>query len=163
YTAVSGNLSFTGGGTQRTFVIPILGDTNVEPDETFVINLSNPQNVTFARPSATITIVSDDSSTGNPLDLTGFFVRQQYLDFFGRDPDTDGFNFWVNNIDKCGSDTDCRDVQRINTSGAFFLSIEFQETGYLVERIYKTAFGDDTGNSTLGSTHQLAVPIVRRN
>jgi len=33
-------------------------------------------------------------------------------------------------------------VKRINVSAAFYLSIEFQETGYLVERIYKTAFGD---------------------
>ena len=48
-------------------------------------------------------------------------------------------------------------------SAAFFLSIEFQETGYLVERMYKTAYGDATGSSTTGSAHQLAVPIVRFN
>ncbi|HBB87721.1 MAG TPA: hypothetical protein DC047_08915, partial [Blastocatellia bacterium] len=34
------------------------------------------------------------------------------------------------------------EVQRINTSAAFFLSIEFQETGFYVERIYKTGFSD---------------------
>jgi len=33
-------------------------------------------------------------------------------------------------------------VKRIDTSAAFFLSIEFQQTGYLVFRIYKTAFGN---------------------
>jgi hypothetical protein len=33
----------------------------------------------------------------------------------------------------------------------------------LVERIYKTAYGDATGLSSLGGTHQLAVPIIRLN
>jgi len=46
-------------------------------------------------------------------------------------------------------------------SASFFLSIEFQDTGYLVERVYKAAFGDATGNSTFPSSHQLAVPAVR--
>src|SRR5207249_2912653 len=44
---------------------------------------------------------------------------------------------------------------------AYFLSIEFQQTGYLVERIYKSAYGDATGTSAIGGTHQLPVPIVR--
>ena len=52
---------------------------------------------------------------------------------------------------------------RINTSAAYFLSIEFQQTGYLVERMYKAAFGDANGTSTFGGSHQLAVPIVRFN
>jgi hypothetical protein len=52
-------------------------------------------------------------------------------------------------------------VRRINASGAFFLSIEFQQTGYLVERIYKTSYGDASATSTLGGTHTLFVPTVR--
>jgi hypothetical protein len=69
----------------------------------------------------------------------------------------------VNNIESCGADANCRAVKRIDTSAAFFLSIEFQQTGYLVERIYKASYGDATGTSTLGGTHQLSVPIVRLN
>ena len=57
----------------------------------------------------------------------------------------------------------CREIRRINVSAAFFLSIEFQQTGYLVERLYKAAYGSATGTSTLGGTHQLSVPIVRLN
>jgi hypothetical protein len=162
YTAVSGNLSFAGGGTTRTFVVSLFGDTNVEADETFSINLSNPQNVIFARSTALVTIVGDDSATGNPIDLPGFMVRQQYLDFLGRNPDADGFNFWVASINSCGADAGCLEVHRINASAAFFLSIEFTETGYFVERIYKSAYGDATGTSTFQSTHQLQVPIVRQ-
>jgi hypothetical protein len=33
-------------------------------------------------------------------------------------------------------------LKRINVSAAFFLSIEFQETGYLVYRLYKSSFGN---------------------
>ena len=101
---------------------------------------------------------------GNPIDQTDFFVRQHYADFLNRTPDASGLAFWDNQIDQCGSDTACIEVHRINGSGAFFLSIEFQETGYLVERAYKTAYGDDTKGSTLGGTpHNISVPIVRFN
>src|SRR5213079_178655 len=57
----------------------------------------------------------------------------------------------------------CVQLKRINVSAAYFLSIEFQQTGYLVERIYKVAYGDASGTSTFGGAHQLAVPIVRLN
>ncbi len=69
-----------------------------------------------------------------------FFVRQQYLDFLNRQPDGSGLSFWMNNIDMCGRNTQCRDVKRIDTSAAFFLSIEFQRTGFLVYRLYKASF-----------------------
>ena len=55
----------------------------------------------------------------------------------------------------------CVELKRINVSAAFHLSIEFQQTGYLVERMYKSADGDAVGTSTLGPPHQLSVPIIR--
>jgi CSLREA domain-containing protein len=81
-------------------------------------------------------------NTANPLDTSEYFVRQQYVDFLNREPDEAGLNFWVNNIDNCGTDAQCREVKRIDTSAAFFLSIEFQQTGYLVFRTYQTAYGE---------------------
>ena len=85
---------------------------------------------------------SYNGGTANPLDTTDYFVRQQYVDFLGREPDEAGFTFWVNNIESCGGDQDCRATKRIDTSAAFFLSIEFQQTGYLVERTYQAAYGE---------------------
>jgi len=99
----------------------------------------------------------------NPLAEPAFFVRQHYVDFLSREPDVSGLDFWSNNIFECAGAQDCSERKRINTSAAFFLSIEFQQTGYLVERLYKTAFGDATGSSTLGGTHNLSVPIIRLN
>jgi hypothetical protein len=81
----------------------------------------------------------------NPLDTTEYFVRQQYLDFLGREPDEAGFNFWVNNIDSCGVDAGCREIKRVDASAAFFLSIEFQQTGYLVYRAYESSYGNLDG------------------
>jgi uncharacterized delta-60 repeat protein len=78
----------------------------------------------------------------NPLDTSEYFVRQQYIDFLSREPDESGFNFWVNQIESCGADANCRAANRVNTSAAFFISIEFQQTGYLVYRTYKTAYGN---------------------
>jgi choice-of-anchor B domain-containing protein len=79
------------------------------------------------------------------IDYAPFFVRQQYLDFLGRQPDEAGLGFWSQGIAACGAQAACLNDKRQNTSAAFFLSIEFQETGYLVYRMYKAAYGDMPG------------------
>jgi len=76
----------------------------------------------------------------NPLDTPEYFVRQHYLDFLGREPDESGFNFWSDQIYKCGFDAACIEVRRINVSAAYFLSTEFQETGGLVDRLYRASY-----------------------
>ena len=78
-------------------------------------------------------------SDRNPSDDPQFFVQQHYDDFLSRDPDPDGLAFWTNQILSCGSDAQCIDTKRQNVSAAYFLSIEFQETGYLVYRFYNAA------------------------
>lgn len=95
------------------------------------------------------------------IDDSDFFVQQHYIDFLNRMPDPSGFAFWTNQITSCGNDQTCIAAKRVNTSGAYFLSIEFQQTGYLVERMYKTAYGPGTGTSTIGGTHQLEVPVIK--
>jgi hypothetical protein len=96
-----------------------------------------------------------------------YFIRQHYIDFLGRQPDESGWAFWENTIEQCGGDLQCREVKRISASAAFYLSIEFQETGFLLERLYKSAYGDAIGASTLGepagSSHSIAVPIILLN
>ena len=78
----------------------------------------------------------------NQIDDTQFFVRQHYRDFLNREADPDGLAFWTNQISSCGGDQGCIEVKRINDSESFFLSIEFQETGYLAYRTYLAAFGN---------------------
>jgi hypothetical protein len=81
----------------------------------------------------------------NKIDDPQFFVAQHYRDFLNREPDASGLAFWVNEITSCGTNAQCVQVKRVNVSAAFFLSIEFQETGYLVYRFYKAAYGNLPG------------------
>ena len=98
---------------------------------------------------------------GTYIDDSRNFVTQHYRDFLNREPDASGLAFWTNEISSCSANLSCIDRKRVNVSAAFFLSIEFQETGYLVERLYKSSYGDAVGTSTIGGTHPLSVPIVR--
>jgi hypothetical protein len=164
YTQALGTLVFGPGETSKNFTVFVKNDAFLEGAETVQITLSNPVGTTLgATPAATLTITSDDAASGpSPVRAesfnTSFFVRQQYLDFFSREPDASGFAFWVNDIESCGADAACREVKRINVSAAFFLSIEFQETGYLTYRMYKAAYGDATSPGVPGT-----VPVIRLN
>jgi cytochrome c peroxidase len=93
------------------------------------------------------TVFGDTSGiTTNEIDQTDTFVVQHYRDFLNREPDSSGLNFWMNQISQCGSNAGCVEVMRVNTSASFFLSIEFQESGYLAYRFYKAAFGNLPGS-----------------
>ncbi|HEY6802885.1 MAG TPA: hypothetical protein VI306_04830, partial [Pyrinomonadaceae bacterium] len=163
---VSVNATDAGSGVKRIFYSLdethyqlYTGPLTVDPNQTSIIrafaddNLANRSSV----------IVFYPSLSNNPADNPQFFVRQHYFDFLNRTPDSSGLSFWANEITLCGTDQTCIEQKRINVSGAFYLSIEFQQTGYLVERIYKAAYGDSNGISTFNGTHQLAVPAVRFN
>ena len=165
YQNVFTTLHFAAGETAKTFSVLLVDDAYLEGQETFSLTLSNPNGAQLgANSTATLTIVDNEIANGvNPVDVADFSVRQHYLDFFTREPDPLGFAFWTNQINQCGADAQCVEIKRINVSAAFYLSIEFQETGYLVERMYKAAYGDAQGTSTIGGAHPLTVPIVRFN
>jgi len=167
YTTARRTITFAAGETSKTFSVFITDDVFAEPAETFGVLLSIPTGATLGTPtSATVTIFDNDVTNGaNPVKNASFnasfFVRQHYIDFFSREPDPGGLSFWTNEITQCGSDQQCIDLKRINVSGSFFLSIEFKDTGYLVYRAYKAAYGDAVGTSTDGGTHSLSVPVIR--
>ncbi|HEV2826626.1 MAG TPA: DUF4214 domain-containing protein, partial [Pyrinomonadaceae bacterium] len=159
FEAALGTLQFAAGdGAARTFIVLINQDSFVEGPETLTLTLSNlTGSAGFETPgattsTATLTIADDATEPAtNPNDDTDTFVRQHYRDFLNREPDAAGLAFWKDNIDKCNDPArrppgltvaQCIEIFRIHTSAAFFLSIEFQNTGYYVERVYKTAFGD---------------------
>ncbi|HZB46524.1 MAG TPA: DUF4214 domain-containing protein [Pyrinomonadaceae bacterium] len=154
YNASFGTLRFAAGETEKTVSVFITNDRYVEPSETFLVRLSNPVGCSLGTfTGATVNILSDDAVNGpNPVDWSAsfdpaFFVRQQYVDFLGREPDADGLAFWSTGIINCGTDAACAEPQRVNVSAAFYLSIEFQETGYLVYRTHKAAYGNLPGAS----------------
>jgi Bacterial Ig-like domain (group 3) len=156
-----GTLQFAANETQKTFVIPITQDSFTEGPETFTVNLSNliGAGAALAMPSSATVTISDGTNMlpPNAIDDTEVFVRQQYRDFLNRDADPAGLAFWKNNIDHCnmpgGADgfasvAQCIELMRINTSAAFFLSIEFQSTGNLVRSFYVAALNRPATNGT---------------
>jgi hypothetical protein len=144
YTIKLGTLTFADGETSKTLLVPIVDDAYVEGNETFTVTLSNAMGAGSLGNNTTtvVTITDNDTSPGtNPIDVAGFFVRQHYLDFLNRLPDTPGLNFWTDQIAGCGSDASCIAAKRESVSAAFFLSIEFQETGAFAIRTRRAAFG----------------------
>lgn len=140
---IIGKIAFTPGELSKTFVVFITEDSLIEGDESLTITLSDAIGCILGDNStATLTIHDSDNNggTSNPIDGAQFFVRQQYRDFLNRSADTDGLNYWAEQITSCGDDAGCVSYQRTNVSAAFFLSIEFQETGFLVYRLYKAAY-----------------------
>jgi len=170
YETTFGSLNFAAGETFKTISIPLIDDSYAEGNESFFVTLTNAGGgVVIGSPArTTVTITDNDATNGpNPIDTPDFFVRQHYLDFLNREPDPPGFGFWTNEINLCGTNQQCIDVKRINVSAAFFLSIEFQETGYLVYRTYKAAYGNLPGapvplklNEFLPDTQQIDLGVI---
>lgn len=166
YISQIGTLQFAAGETFKLINIPLIDDSYAEGSENFLITLSNPTGAVVGTPGTiTITLNDNESTNGvNPIDQSGIFVRQQYVDFLDREPDAQGNNFWIAEINNCTPKPQCTEVKRINVSAAFFLSIEFQESGYLAERAYKTAYGDTVGTAMVQNVPaQISVPIIRLN
>lgn len=91
----------------------------------------------------------------NPILDHARFVKQHYLDFLGRQPDTAGFNHWLGQINgdpNCAVDrAGC--FGRTNTSRAFFESIENRETNFFAYRLHRMTYSvfpkpDNSGFST---------------
>jgi hypothetical protein len=156
-----GVVTFAPGETSKSVRVLLTDDRFAETNETLTVSLSNPSGAALgARPTATVTIIDNDAVSGQspvaegPSFDANFFVRQHYLDFLNREPDAAGLAFWAGQTTGCNN-PDPR-VCRINVSAAFFLSIEFQETGYFVYRFYKAAYGDSTSPGVPGT-----VPVIR--
>ena len=172
YGTALGTLHFAAGETSKTFDVLIVDDAFVDSGETVNLTLSSPSvGAALGTPNAALLTINDNDaspSAVNPIDGTGFFVRQQYLDFLNREPDAAGFGFWTGEINSCGADAACIDREQASVSGAFFLSIEFQETGFYVIRAQRVAFGhrSDTASSRvnyrqfIGDARQLGDGVV---
>ena len=165
YATAIGRLRFAAGESSKPISVLIVDDGYGEGDEQFNIILSNAVGANLGA-SSTATVINDNETVngGNPINQPGFFVREFYLDFFSREPDPSGLAFWTNEITSCGTDTACIELRRTNVSAAFFLSIEFQQTGYLVYRMYKAAYGGTPVpvrfNEFLPDTQQIGLGVV---
>ncbi len=98
----NGNYFFTGIAQLDTYVITpsLAGFTFTPASRTF---------------SGDITLNMDFVAVpANRIEDSSFFVTQHYRDFLNREPDAAGLQFWVNNIESCGADAQCREVKRFS-------------------------------------------------
>jgi hypothetical protein len=146
YTLGTGTVVFANGESSKTFVLLATKDAyNTEGMQSVDLALTNPTGATVgSQGTATLSIIDDTSVPANsqPIDDAGTFVCQHYHDFLNRQSDSDGQAFWTNQITSCGNDAACIDEKRNNVSAAFFISIEFQNTGYFAFRFYRASFPD---------------------
>jgi parallel beta-helix repeat protein len=70
YTAASGALTFTVGAVTRTVAVTVIGDTAIEPDETFAVNLTNVSGATLSDGQGIGTISDDDAPALSGLELS---------------------------------------------------------------------------------------------
>jgi len=151
FATVAGTLNFAAGDTSKTFKVPIINDAYAEGTETFSVVLSNPSGATLgATATATISILDNETVDGtNPILLTnnagvGFFVRQHYLDFLGREPEPG--EPWSNILQNCADQFNTNPgsasagCDRITVSGSFFGSPEFKDKGVYLIDFYRVAF-----------------------
>ena len=132
-TDSNGNYRFDNVQTSGIYTVtPSRANFSFNPTERSLSQLGNSTDAPFNGVYA--------GTTNNPLDTPEYFVWQHYLDFLSREPDESGFNFWSDQIIGCGSDAACIERKRINVSAAYFLSIEFQQTGGLVNSLYRASF-----------------------
>ncbi len=146
FTADAGVERFTGPSVQAVTTTAQIYDLGVLANGTYTFNF---------RTSGTLakTLQFTQTSTAppaNPIDTAREFVKQQYRDFLNREADQAGEDFWTDNITKCNDPArrppgqtvaQCTLRQQETTSGAFFLSPEFQYTGYYVYRMFVGGLG----------------------
>jgi hypothetical protein len=82
-----------------------------------------------------------ETSLANPSDDARFFVRQHYRDFYGREADTAGLDYWRSQLEQCGDDENCLRARRVKVAAAFVSQPEFEEKAGFVHRLYRVAFG----------------------
>jgi hypothetical protein len=109
------------------------------------VNFSfNPFNRSFSQLAQETEAVFSGAFTGdraNPLDTAEYFVRQQYVDVLGREPDEAGFNYWSDQILACQGEARCVSGQRTSVAAAFFIEPEAQQTGTYIYDVYQGALG----------------------
>jgi Calx-beta domain len=103
YAAANGSLTFVPGETSKTIVVSVVGDTDVEQDESFSITLSNPVHATIAVGSATGTITNDDTEAPVAAGYWQGATNEGEYVYFTIGGDRSITDFRANNIsENCG-------------------------------------------------------------
>ena len=149
-TDATGNYRFDNVTTNNSYTV-----TPSRVNYTF-----NPFNRSFAQIGSNTDAAFTGTFTNdllNPLDTPEYFVRQQYVDVLGREPDEGGFNYWSDQILACAADVLCMNARRRDVGAAFFIEQEFQVTGSYIYDVYAGTLGRKPAFSEYSIDHQQVV------
>jgi hypothetical protein len=150
FTFTAGTLSFAPSETAKTFTVLINQNGRLDGEREAKLLLSNPTGgAALGTPSRAELEIEDDDigddNGHNPIDDNSNFVRQHYHDFLNREPESGGLGYWAGKLDDCRGDAACLDRERTNVSAAFYISQEFQNTGFFVFKLEKASFNRRPG------------------
>jgi len=160
YLATTGSLHFAPGEGTKIIASPVLHNGVIEGDLQFHIILLNPAGAGLGgTTTAAVTITDIDIPVPgrNQLDNPQFFVHQQYHDFLNREPDAAGFAYWTSQITQCNGDPVCEHNRRIDVAAAFFISQEFQQSGFFIQGFYRASLGRRPAFSEFNTDHNEVV------
>jgi uncharacterized repeat protein (TIGR01451 family) len=150
YAMTAGTLRFAAGESSKTINIPIINDGYKEGNEFFSIQLQSPAGASLGSISQATLMIEDDDAVAttpqqNPYLNNNFFVRQNYLDYLYREPDTSGFNDWVGVLNNCGPEKGFLgappNCDRAHVVHGFFAAPEHINSGFLIYRMYEVGLG----------------------
>ncbi len=142
YSTDLGVLRFAPGEQTKSFTVSIIDDAYADGMETTQLRLSDAVGMSLGpQAQAQLTIEDNDDGQGraNPVESPANFVRQQYLDLLGREPESGGEQYWLDLMNNCRAGSAACD--RVEVAGRFFRSKEFEERGYFVYRFYEASLG----------------------
>lgn len=144
---LSGSVTFAAGETTRTLLIPIVDDNLVEATtESFVVTLSNPTNGAQLGSLTTVTVGIRDDDLPAVADATldlrrlqlaadGFgkseehyrdFVQKAYARFLSRQPDEQGFTYWVSLMQLYEKSQHAMGLRQEDIEAGFLASLEYE-------------------------------------
>ena len=131
---------FIGDWTVNNLTVHVTSATEVEQEAERPLLIGS-RVVVIGTQRADLSIDAIKIAVLRPVTQAKDFVGQNYEDFLNRKAEDGGLDYWSSQISKCGDDPSCIDRRRVEVSAAFFLSQEFQQTGYFVYRYYQASFG----------------------
>ncbi|MBK8066314.1 MAG: Ig-like domain repeat protein [Rhodanobacteraceae bacterium] len=79
YSASAGTLNFSGSATTQTISVPVAGDSDIEADERFFVNLANASGAALADAQAKGTIFNDDAPVLPAVSIDDVIVQEPVL------------------------------------------------------------------------------------
>ncbi|HYG83090.1 MAG TPA: Calx-beta domain-containing protein, partial [Pyrinomonadaceae bacterium] len=143
YGAAIGRLRFASGEESKSFVVFITDDAYAEGEESLQLSLSVIEDgaARGSQSTAEVRVADNDNAEGavNPLDDASFFVRQQFVDIMGREPEPEESAALVKKLNECqAGDISCG---REAVSAGLLLSEEHLSRVRLIHGLYRATLG----------------------